>query len=512
MGALAARPAAGHAERVARRLARPPGGAPRRPPRRAVCIMALDPSHAGGGGGGGGGDDDEGPHGGALESAPSLPLSAAGSVASSLGSWPSSMGAGGLGGLRNGSSSSSSSGSGDSASSSNSFLRGTGGGAADAHAAAAAAAWPGPKPLLALARWAARPDARPTLGVGYQQHGLLGVAQLDSFGDVIPPKALSAKRDGAVGWIRREGERGAAARGAARAGPWRRRRCGRAKGGRTREREGMPGGRVHAARTLYGVMRLPRWRAHSPRHLLPEQRGRQRRREAPRHRAPPDGGGRGDGGRLGLPMRRAGAAPPAAAALAPPRACRPAPACRPAAGAAARRRVPGRGVSARGGRTVSLSVSDAVVPTGRPSCCAFRDGQPCTHLTLSPRLAPTHPRPNPTHPAPPRQHCDAANTAAWRLYRDLGYRRVALEAPWAPYVNGRPPNRCWLLVKRLPTAAVEAAREAREREEAARREGEEGRGGERRASSWLAAAAAESRPLAARLVPAPGAGRSALAP
>jgi hypothetical protein len=56
------------------------------------------------------------------------------------------------------------------------------------------------------------------------------------------------------------------------------------------------------------------------------------------------------------------------------------------------------------------------------------------------------------------QHCDQENQAAWQLYRELGYRRVALEAPWAPYLNGRPPNRCWLLVKRLPSDLVEAAR------------------------------------------------------
>jgi hypothetical protein len=31
------------------------------------------------------------------------------------------------------------------------------------------------------------------------------VAQLDTFGDVVPPKALSAARDGAIGWVPREG-------------------------------------------------------------------------------------------------------------------------------------------------------------------------------------------------------------------------------------------------------------------------------------------------------------------
>jgi GNAT superfamily N-acetyltransferase len=57
---------------------------------------------------------------------------------------------------------------------------------------------------------------------------------------------------------------------------------------------------------------------------------------------------------------------------------------------------------------------------------------------------------------PKKQHCDASNSAAWQLYRELGYRRVALEAPWAPYLNGRPPRRCWLLLKRLPSALVAA--------------------------------------------------------
>lgn len=66
-------------------------------------------------------------------------------------------------------------------------------------------------------------------------------------------------------------------------------------------------------------------------------------------------------------------------------------------------------------------------------------------------------------------HCDPANAAAWQLYRRLGYRRVALEAPWAPYLNGRAPNRCYLMLKRLPPALVRAAAERREAREVAGR-------------------------------------------
>ena len=71
--------------------------------------------------------------------------------------------------------------------------------------AAVDAAWRGPRPLLALARWAARPEAARALGRGFEDRRLLGVAQLDSFGDVVPPKALSAARDGALGWVPRVG-------------------------------------------------------------------------------------------------------------------------------------------------------------------------------------------------------------------------------------------------------------------------------------------------------------------
>jgi hypothetical protein len=81
------------------------------------------------------------------------------------------------------------------------------------------APWRGPKQLLGVARWAARPEVQPWLGTPYAARGILGVAQLDSFGDVVPPKALSAARDGAIGWIRREGAAPGGARG------WARLRC-----------------------------------------------------------------------------------------------------------------------------------------------------------------------------------------------------------------------------------------------------------------------------------------------
>lgn len=38
--------------------------------------------------------------------------------------------------------------------------------------------------------------------------GIVGVAQLDTFGDIIPPRTLSPQRDGAFGWVPRQGARG----------------------------------------------------------------------------------------------------------------------------------------------------------------------------------------------------------------------------------------------------------------------------------------------------------------
>jgi hypothetical protein len=75
--------------------------------------------------------------------------------------------------------------------------------------------WKGPKQLLGFARWAARSEVRRALGVSFEERGLLGAAQLDSFGDVVPPKTLNAQRDGAIGWIRREGEQDPGRRGRA---------------------------------------------------------------------------------------------------------------------------------------------------------------------------------------------------------------------------------------------------------------------------------------------------------
>lgn len=49
-------------------------------------------------------------------------------------------------------------------------------------------------------------------------------------------------------------------------------------------------------------------------------------------------------------------------------------------------------------------------------------------------------------------HCSPENEAALRLYGSMGYRRVALEPAWAPYLNGRGAGgRCYLMVRRLPT-------------------------------------------------------------
>lgn len=35
--------------------------------------------------------------------------------------------------------------------------------------------------------------------------GIVGVAQVDTFGDIIPPRTLSPQRDGAFGWVPRQG-------------------------------------------------------------------------------------------------------------------------------------------------------------------------------------------------------------------------------------------------------------------------------------------------------------------
>lgn len=51
-------------------------------------------------------------------------------------------------------------------------------------------------------------------------------------------------------------------------------------------------------------------------------------------------------------------------------------------------------------------------------------------------------------------HCSPENEAALRLYGGMGYRRVALEPAWAPYLSGRGAGgRCYLLVRRLSSSA-----------------------------------------------------------
>jgi ribosomal protein S18 acetylase RimI-like enzyme len=47
-------------------------------------------------------------------------------------------------------------------------------------------------------------------------------------------------------------------------------------------------------------------------------------------------------------------------------------------------------------------------------------------------------------------HCNPKNAAAWALYRALGYRPTVQEPPWAPLLNQRPGDRCFLMVKRFP--------------------------------------------------------------
>eukprot|EP00798_Chlamydomonas_sp_ICE-L_P026095 gene26095-11804_t len=47
-------------------------------------------------------------------------------------------------------------------------------------------------------------------------------------------------------------------------------------------------------------------------------------------------------------------------------------------------------------------------------------------------------------------HCNPSNEAAMKLYRSLGYRKTGvLEPPWLPYLNGRGPDRCEFMIKRI---------------------------------------------------------------
>ncbi|GLC45342.1 hypothetical protein PLESTB_000312200 [Pleodorina starrii] len=49
------------------------------------------------------------------------------------------------------------------------------------------------------------PGVRPGVGVQAQSVGLVGVAAVDSFGDLVPPRELNWRTDGQMGWYRREG-------------------------------------------------------------------------------------------------------------------------------------------------------------------------------------------------------------------------------------------------------------------------------------------------------------------
>lgn len=61
-----------------------------------------------------------------------------------------------------------------------------------------------PEPLF-FARRMLQADVCERLGVQHQHVGLVGAVTLDTFGDLIPPKTLHPGRDGAFGWIKREG-------------------------------------------------------------------------------------------------------------------------------------------------------------------------------------------------------------------------------------------------------------------------------------------------------------------
>ncbi|GIL66856.1 hypothetical protein Vafri_20238 [Volvox africanus] len=61
-----------------------------------------------------------------------------------------------------------------------------------------------PQPMWWLGR-ALAPGVRPGVGVSAQSVGLVGVAAVDSFGDLVPPRELNWQTDGRMGWYRREG-------------------------------------------------------------------------------------------------------------------------------------------------------------------------------------------------------------------------------------------------------------------------------------------------------------------
>ncbi|EFJ41015.1 hypothetical protein VOLCADRAFT_107851 [Volvox carteri f. nagariensis] len=61
-----------------------------------------------------------------------------------------------------------------------------------------------PQPMWWLGR-ALAPGVRPGVGVSAQSIRLVGVAAVDSFGDLVPPRELNWRTDGQMGWYRREG-------------------------------------------------------------------------------------------------------------------------------------------------------------------------------------------------------------------------------------------------------------------------------------------------------------------
>jgi hypothetical protein len=90
-------------------------------------------------------------------------------------------------------------------------------------------------------------------------------------------------------------------------------------------------------------------------------------------------------------------------------------------------------------------------------------------------------------------HCNAKNTAAVELYKSLGYKQTVLEPVWMPWVQGRPPDRCHFMLKRLPAQllaeakAAAAAVEGQQGGAAGSSNTEAGRGQEQEGEAALAA-------------------------
>mmetsp|Transcript_10707 Transcript_10707/g.26409 ORF Transcript_10707/g.26409 Transcript_10707/m.26409 type:complete len:387 (-) Transcript_10707:246-1406(-) len=78
--------------------------------------------------------------------------------------------------------------------------------AADGSAASSSSSGSSLPPLaLELARRLVPPQVQSRVGTTAEQARVVGVANLDSFGDLVPPRSLDAWRDGAVGFYKRDG-------------------------------------------------------------------------------------------------------------------------------------------------------------------------------------------------------------------------------------------------------------------------------------------------------------------